>query len=118
MRKLFSNEEYDQVVKLRDDGCSWAEVGARLGRPKASIYTYAKRKGLVLKRLKRTLEEQYWSLVIHDPNYPDRCWQWSGAKCKDGYGLFGHKKINAHRFSYEMHKGPIPKGDARTTLLS
>lgn len=37
---------------------------------------------------------------------------WVGRIDKDGYGrLFnGQKKIGAHRFSYELHNGKIPKG--------
>lgn len=46
---------------------------------------------------------------------PDDCWEWQGSKDKDGYGRFavsvgGNKQatIRSHRFSYEMHHGPIP----------
>ncbi len=39
------------------------------------------------------------------------CWLWYGAT-GDGYGLFGVKRrlVKAHRFSYEKHRGAIPKG--------
>lgn len=39
------------------------------------------------------------------------CWLWQGHKYSNGYGAikkFG-KMVLAHRFSYELHKGPIPK---------
>lgn len=43
-----------------------------------------------------------------------KCWNWSGARCKDGYGLFSSsnpkKQKKAHRASYEMFIGSIPKG--------
>ena len=42
------------------------------------------------------------------------CWLWEGTKYQNGYGwlkAFG-KVISAHRFSYELHKGPIPEGMA------
>lgn len=37
------------------------------------------------------------------------CWPWRGALNSDGYGVFGHKH-GAHKFSYEMNVGPVPKG--------
>lgn len=43
----------------------------------------------------------------------DACWNWLGGKVSDGYGIFrvnGQMKIRAHRFSYELKYGPIPKG--------
>jgi hypothetical protein len=48
--------------------------------------------------------------------HPGGCWLWRGAKShKTGYGSFqtggkGSPTIGAHRFSYQMHKGPVPKG--------
>ena len=43
------------------------------------------------------------------------CWLWTGPRgTKDGYGHFqpspGQKKVMAHRWSYEVHTGPIPDG--------
>jgi hypothetical protein len=40
------------------------------------------------------------------------CWIWGGSKYPNGYGwlkVFG-KPVSVHRFSYELHKGPIPDG--------
>lgn len=42
------------------------------------------------------------------------CWLWTGARGDHGYGTIGDgppwvTKL-AHRVSYELHKGPIPKG--------
>lgn len=42
---------------------------------------------------------------------PDtQCWNWTGSKTHDGYGIFRHKKegILAHRSSYLLHIGEIP----------
>jgi hypothetical protein len=39
-----------------------------------------------------------------------KCWEWTGGKDADGYGVFsfqGYTK-RAHRASYEAHHGPIP----------
>jgi hypothetical protein len=42
----------------------------------------------------------------------DKCWKWKGQICPTGYGNFWMNKKNhlAHRASYEIFKGPIPKG--------
>lgn len=39
------------------------------------------------------------------------CWGWSGGLTRGGYGKFtvSYKTILAHRFSYELHFGPIPE---------
>jgi hypothetical protein len=39
------------------------------------------------------------------------CWLWTAAKNRDGYGEFwlNDELIRAHRFSYELANGPIPK---------
>ncbi|HET7665044.1 MAG TPA: HNH endonuclease signature motif containing protein [Mycobacterium sp.] len=43
------------------------------------------------------------------------CWLWTGRVNQNGYGVFDAKRIGiqqvyAHRFSYELHVGPIPAG--------
>ena len=41
------------------------------------------------------------------------CWFWIGAKCRQGYGQFfliNKTTISAHRLSYLIYKGEIPKG--------
>lgn len=42
----------------------------------------------------------------------DKCWNWQGAVAS-GYGYIGvgYKSIPAHRVSYELFVGPIPKGN-------
>lgn len=40
------------------------------------------------------------------------CWIWTGHTYSNGYGVlkvFG-KDVSAHRYSYQLHKGPIPDG--------
>lgn len=44
---------------------------------------------------------------------PDGCWNFTGYLLSNGYGRikgFDYKPILAHRFSYELHFGKIPKG--------
>lgn len=42
----------------------------------------------------------------------NECWLWQAAVIHNGYGQFTYKYkgIKAHRFSYELYKGEIPKG--------
>lgn len=39
------------------------------------------------------------------------CWMWIAGKLSSGYGVFFHKgkSVKAHRFSWEMFEGKIPK---------
>lgn len=36
------------------------------------------------------------------------CWRWTGALQNAGYGQYGKPAVLAHRWSYELHVGPIP----------
>ena len=40
------------------------------------------------------------------------CWLWKGAVGSDGYGRLRRRGVtySAHRFAYELFKGPIPEG--------
>ncbi len=57
----------------------------------------------------------WWKRVL----VTDGCWEWRGAKDRDGYGKFQvtvsstapkQRHIRAHRFAYEQFVGPIPPG--------
>ena len=54
-------------------------------------------------------DERFWNRV----EKTETCWLWSG-KClvSGGYGVLrvNGKDTRAHRFSYELHNGPIPDG--------
>lgn len=57
----------------------------------------------------KTVEQRFWKYV----KKTNSCWLWTGCILKAGYGQFRHntkRKLNAHRFSYELHNGIIPKG--------
>lgn len=56
---------------------------------------------------------RFWRFVSRTD--PAACWIWSGKTERNGYGRFqiggkGSPQVGAHRFSYEMHHGPIPDG--------
>lgn len=52
----------------------------------------------------------FWEKV--DKRSPDECWNWTAGRHRNGYGQFfaKGKHIGAHRFSYGLHSGSIPKG--------
>ena len=57
------------------------------------------------------LEEKFWARVMPEPN--SGCWLWMGGLYSAGYAALHvgrNRYISAHRFSYELHKGPIPEG--------
>lgn len=57
---------------------------------------------------KLTAEERFMSKV----DTSGECWEWTGAIKAKGYGAFWQngRSIRAHRFSWELHCGPIPDG--------
>jgi hypothetical protein len=44
----------------------------------------------------------------------DGCWEWLGSRHGKGYGHFAVRgtttRMKAHRYSYELFRGPIPEG--------
>lgn len=75
-------------------------------------YQRVHRHGEVTGKYRRPAEERFWKNVEREG--PDDCWLWSGNS-NGVYGLlYRHPhdggRTGAHRFSYEMHHGPIPEG--------
>lgn len=55
--------------------------------------------------------ERFWKKV---QKHDDGCWLWTAGTDGKGYGQFRIRlglKTKAHRFSYELAHGPIPKAD-------
>jgi hypothetical protein len=68
--------------------------------------------GSIDSKYRRPAEESFWRRV--ERGEPDECWEWLG-NVTDNYGtLHRHAadggRIGAHRFSYQIHHGPIPAG--------
>ena len=53
-------------------------------------------------------QKNFWKRV----SKTDSCWNWIGAKDKDGYGSFSlrYATERSHRISYRIHAGRIPNG--------
>ena len=51
--------------------------------------------------------DSFWRRV----NKTETCWLWTGnLGARYGQLLIGYRTVKAHRFSYELHIGPIPPG--------
>ncbi len=62
------------------------------------------------KKVQVSPETRFFSKVVELPN---GCLQWSASfNRSNGYGQFWvkGKRILAHRFAWELERGPIPKG--------
>jgi hypothetical protein len=60
-------------------------------------------------RERQPLAERFWRFVRKGSG----CWEWTAATGGSHYGSFGvtrSRQMPAHRFSWELHFGPIPKG--------
>lgn len=61
----------------------------------------------------KTIVQKFWENVEKKKNH--ECWVWKAGK-NNGYGQISgnykgkYRSALAHRFSYELHYGPIPKG--------
>lgn len=61
------------------------------------------------RRVVKSAEERFWEKV----KKTDGCWLWTGGRQGSGYGNFAPTRTTptgAHRYSYELHHGPIPAG--------
>ena len=63
--------------------------------------------------IKKPLSERFWEKVIKGDS--GECWIWTGALNEKGYGILGRGRRGmgterAHRVSWMIHFGPIPKG--------
>lgn len=67
-------------------------------------------KHLFLKSRAIPLEERFWQNV--DKKGEDECWLWTaGCSSHGGYGrtTLNGKEVQTHRYSYELHHGPVPE---------
>lgn len=56
-----------------------------------------------------TTEQRFWSFV--DRRGPDECWEWTGGRDPDGYGIFSDRdrhSVRAHRFVIVLVTGEQP----------
>lgn len=67
-------------------------------------------------KLRAVLDDvsRFWEKVFKT----ETCWLWTGWRHK-GYGVISINQdpVRAHRFSWELHNGPIPVGDVEICVL-
>lgn len=89
------------------DGCEGAHAGLGFC---LKHYTRMKRHGNLLGRYPtEPAEIRFWMRV----DKSDECWIWTAGRGDHGYGGLKNdegRSVSAHRFSYELHHGPIPEG--------
>lgn len=58
----------------------------------------------------QTVSERFWAKV--QKGKKDECWQWLAHCSRDGYGMLNVNNFadRAHRVSWRLHFGEIPKG--------
>ena len=83
---------------------------AQIRRHDATGYQPCCSKSCAARRNAQPLLDRFWAKV----QKTETCWLWTGGLNGPGrYGIFalshGHQ-VYAHRFSWELHYGPIPDG--------
>lgn len=60
--------------------------------------------------MSRAARDEFWRLASKQSEHD--CWLWAGYRHEFGYGFFtvGRTRRYAHRFSYEIHHGPLRPG--------
>lgn len=111
-------EHYDEWVRLYTE-CEWSAsmIAEHFGCSKTAVLDLLNKRDVELNRRNGPVMRRFLSYV--DKSGPKGklgemhtcCWEWTGAKAA-GYGRFwdGKQYEGAHRFSYRVYCGDIPKG--------
>lgn len=104
---------FDRDVVHRIKICAHCGTSFGIGNRKKPNFLKAKYCGQVCGHAAKLYTKEravsvYWTRV----NKTESCWLWTGAKTSAGYGdvVFQRKHILAHRFSWALQNGEIPKG--------
>ena len=86
--------------------CSWCGGPIAAGRKACSVKCNALTQS---RRISDAVERRFWDKV--ERGRDQECWLWRAHK-RLGYGRFlvRGKLITAHRYSHELHHGPVPPG--------
>jgi plasmid maintenance system antidote protein VapI len=103
--EAYKDEEVLRELYLEKDN-NLEEVANMLGVSYGKVYHYYDKYGL-----EKDAEYRFKRKFERDDD--SGCWIWTAATDKDGYGVHSDDNddyVRAHRFSYQIHKGEIPKG--------
>lgn len=93
------------------EGCDRTVQARGLCRPHYYRYwSSADYERLQSPHVQGTKEMKFWAKV--DKRGSDECWEWTASRGPKGYGKANYQGewYSPHRFSYELHVGPIPDG--------
>jgi hypothetical protein len=81
---------------------------ANMADTKSTKFIEARRRGATARNSGITPDQRFWSKVQKS----DDCWEWQGPRNWKGYGehSVNCKAFKAHRYSWMLHYGEIPKG--------
>ena len=104
----------DRICQV--DGCTQKHYGrgfCKLHWKRWNVHGTTERRTTRKPPTRRDPLVRFWKRVAKS----DECWLWTGGLHSKGYGLFycrpdgtTMRAVGAHRFSYELHHGPIPAG--------
>jgi len=112
----------EQIVEIRERyalrNVTYVMLAKEYGISKSSVDIILNVKGCLENKkygkgipiTKDNIEERFWEKVDKTDIYG--CWLWNGCIKETGHGRFVtlEKLDYAHRFSWELHYGKIPKG--------
>lgn len=94
--------------KLCECGCGLPAPIATFNRPKHG-WVKGQPKRFINGHWRRhaSPHKRFWGKV----DMSGECWLWTASRLPEGYGqfTFHRRTFRAHRFSYELHFGPIPE---------
>jgi transposase len=111
MGKRYPKSLKKHALSLYASGMSLIQVAEEIGCSNRTIMNWVNASHNVsLRSNKGTPEERFWKKVKKAGD--DECWEWQASCERSGHGKLriGSTMVKAHRFSYELHVGPIPEG--------
>jgi len=106
--KKWTNEEIKILQDNYQTKCCQNLCDILPNRTWCAIKQEAKKLGLLYVNSLRD-EQRFWTYV--GDKQEDNCWNWIGIYDRDGYGhiKINRKQVIAHRFSWVLKNGEIPK---------
>lgn len=99
--KWYSRRENKLIQNARST--AWSKT--QKAKDRAKIY----RKSIYVPKIRPLKKERFLKYV--EKRGDSDCWEWTGARYKNGYGHFnnGRESGYAHRLSFSLFRGPVPK---------